>query len=191
MKTVEFFNACNDTAAVEARGDDPLKKLIEDMGGWNVTGNMKSLSSMSVTQRIGKVSSELFIKPFIDVKVFIDPHDSNKHILQVSWGRSRSFITRKTDLIRGIKTTNLMRSPEGFRNKGTSPLTFWEHESKRNIKLRTWEQRHILGNRELQKGRNTFREHGNTRKILLGTRKHGAPPLPPRIGRPSLMLKNL
>ena len=84
MKTVMFFNACNDIAAVEALRDEPLRKLIDDMGGWNVTGNMKSLSSMDITQRIGKVSRELFIKPFIDVKVFIDPHDSNKHILQVS-----------------------------------------------------------------------------------------------------------
>ena len=96
MKTVMFFNACNDTAAVEALGDDPLRKLIEDMGGWNVTGNMKSLSSMDITQRIGKVSRELFIKPFIDVKVFIDPHDSNKHILQVSRCVSLFFTLWKT-----------------------------------------------------------------------------------------------
>lgn len=91
MKTVTFFSACNDTASVEVLGDDPLRKLIDDMGGWNVTGNMKSLSSMDVTQRIGKVSRELFIKPFIDVKVFIDPHDSNKHILQVSGCASLFF----------------------------------------------------------------------------------------------------
>ena len=84
MKTVKFYNVCTDEAAVEARGDGPLKKLIDNMGGWNVTGNMTSLSSMSITQRLGKVSSELFTKPFIDIKVFIDPHDSNKHILQVS-----------------------------------------------------------------------------------------------------------
>lgn len=85
MKTVKFYNICIDAAAVEARGDGPLKKLIDDIGGWNVTGNMKPLSAMSITQRIGKVTSELFTKPFIDVKVFFDPHDSNKHILQVSW----------------------------------------------------------------------------------------------------------
>ena len=83
MKTVMFFNACNDTSAVEALGDDPLRKLIDDMGGWNVTGNMTSLSSMTITERIGKVSSELLSKPFIDIRVFIDPHDSNKHIVQV------------------------------------------------------------------------------------------------------------
>ena len=93
MKTVKFFNTCNDTAAVESRGDGPLKKLIDDMGGWNVTGNMKSLSSMDIAQRIGKVSSKLFIKPFIDVKVFIDPHDSNKHILQVRFLSTSFFLT--------------------------------------------------------------------------------------------------
>ena len=84
MKTVKFFNVCSDAVAVETEGDAPLKKLIDRMGGWNVTGNMKPLSSLSITKRIGRVSSELFIKPFIDIKVFIDPHDSNKHILQVS-----------------------------------------------------------------------------------------------------------
>ena len=83
MKTVKFYNICLDEATVEARGDSPLLKLISDMGGWNVTGNMTSLSSMSITQRLGKVSSELLSKPFIDIRVFIDPHDSNKHILQV------------------------------------------------------------------------------------------------------------
>lgn len=83
MKTLRFYNICLDEAAVEALGDSPLKKLIDDLGGWNVTGNMMSLSSMNITQRIGKVSSELLIKPFIDIKVFINPHDSNKHILQV------------------------------------------------------------------------------------------------------------
>lgn len=84
MKTVKFYNICIDAAAVQVQGDSPLKKLINDMGGWNVTGNMKPLSAMSITDRIGKVTSEIFLKPFIDVNVFIDPHDSNKHILQVS-----------------------------------------------------------------------------------------------------------
>ena len=83
MKTVDFFNTCNNTAAVEALGDDPLKKLIDKMGGWNVTGNMTPLSLMSIAQRIGKVSRELFIKPFVDIGVSVDPHNSNKHILQV------------------------------------------------------------------------------------------------------------
>ena len=84
MKTVKFYNICIDAAAVQVQGESPLKKLINDMGGWNVTGNMEPLSAMSITDRIGKVTSEIFLKPFIDIKVFYDPHDSKKHILQVS-----------------------------------------------------------------------------------------------------------
>ena len=60
-------------------------------------------------------------------------------------------------------------SPGVSGNKGTWPLTFWEHGNKGKIKLGTREQKHVLGNREHQNRRNTFREHGNTRKILLGT----------------------
>ena len=51
-------------------------------------------------------------------------------------------------------------------------LGTWE---KRKLKLGTREQKHILGKREHQNRRNTFREHGNTRKILLETREHGPP----------------
>ncbi|XP_027059042.1 endothelin-converting enzyme 1-like, partial [Pocillopora damicornis] len=87
MKTLGFFNACNNTAAVEALGDDPLKKLIDQMGGWNVTGNMTPLSLMSITERIAKVTRELFIKPFVDIGVSVDPHNSNKHILQFREGQ--------------------------------------------------------------------------------------------------------
>lgn len=95
MKTVKFYNVCLNETAVEDRGDAPLKKLIDDMGGWNVTGNMTPLSKMSITQRLGKVSSELFSKPFVDIKVFIDPHDSNKHILQVSLVCFSKFLDTK------------------------------------------------------------------------------------------------
>ena len=70
--------------------------------------------------------------------------------------------------------------------------------------LGTWEQKenktgntgtkHTLGNREQQNRRSTFREHGNTRTILLGTRVRDFPPplplpsplLPAPAGRPSL-----
>ena len=83
MKTVKFYNVCLDEASVNRRGDAPLKDLIDRMGGWNVTGNMTPLSTMNIAQRIGKITSELFIKPFINVKVFYDPHDSSKHIIQV------------------------------------------------------------------------------------------------------------
>ncbi|RMX56366.1 hypothetical protein pdam_00004472 [Pocillopora damicornis] len=99
MKTLGFFNACNNTAAVEALGDDPLKKLIDQMGGWNVTGNMTPLSLMSITERIAKVTRELFIKPFVDIGVSVDPHNSNKHILQVSFFKKQGRKFKKDELI--------------------------------------------------------------------------------------------
>ena len=83
MKAVKFYDVCTNETAVELAGDGPLKKLIADMGGWNVTGNMASLSAMNIVNRIAKVSRELSVKPMINVKVFIDPHDSNKYIVQV------------------------------------------------------------------------------------------------------------
>lgn len=106
MKTVKFYNVCIDKPSVEARGDGPLKKLIVEMGGWHVTGNMTPLSSMNIIERIGKVSRELFIKPFVDVTVFIDPHDSNKHILQFTQGELgmlRSYYTKNTSDSRTIR----------------------------------------------------------------------------------------
>ena len=87
MKTVKFYSTCVNASGVEAQGDFPLKKLIEDMGGWFVTGNVTPLSNMSIMQRIGKVTSELLLKPVVYVKVAIDYHDSSKHIIQVSCRR--------------------------------------------------------------------------------------------------------
>jgi len=106
MKTVKFYNVCTDTAAVEARGDAPLKTLISSLGGWNVTGSMTPLSSLDITQRIGRVSSKLFMKPFIDIKVFLDPHDSNKHILQFGpgeLGMAKFYYTKNTSDYRAVR----------------------------------------------------------------------------------------
>ena len=56
------------------------------------------------------------------------------------------------------------------------PINFlgtWEHKEN---KTGNTGKKHILGNRyKHQNRRNTFREHGYTRKILLGTREHGPP----------------
>lgn len=106
MKTLKFYNVCVNETAVEAQGDGPLQKLIAKMGGWNVTGNMTSLSSMTITERIGKVSSELLSKPFIDIRVFIDPHDSNKHIVQLGpgeLGMRRAYYTQNTSDYRTVQ----------------------------------------------------------------------------------------
>ncbi|XP_068727130.1 endothelin-converting enzyme 1-like [Montipora capricornis] len=99
MKTVKFYSTCVNTSGVEAQGDFPLKKLIEEMGGWFVTGKVTPLSNMSIMQRIGKVTSELLLKPVVDVTVAIDPHDSSKRIIQFlpgDLGMSRRYYQKNT-----------------------------------------------------------------------------------------------
>ena len=59
--------------------------------------------------------------------------------------------------------------------QGNMAINFLGTWCKRKIKLGTREQKHILGNKERQNRGNTFREHGNTRKILLRTREHEPP----------------
>lgn len=98
MKTAKFYNVCVDAARVEAQGDGSMKKLIEEMGGWFVTGNVTPLSSMSIIQRIGKVQSELLAKAFVQVTVFADPHDSSRHIMQ--------FLPGEVGMIKGYYSMN-------------------------------------------------------------------------------------
>ena len=86
---------------------------------------------------------------------------------------SRKLMKQKFKLF--TRNINIEDLPGVLGNKGTWPFTFREY-------IR--EQKDILGNRENQNRRNTFREHGNTRKILLGTMEHGLPPP----GRPSVLL---
>ena len=69
----------------------------------------------------------------------------------------------------------VMKLPRDFREQGNMAI---------NV-LGTWEQKHILGNREHQNRRITFREHGNTRTILLGIREHG-PPGKPSVKKPDM-----
>ncbi|XP_074049618.1 kell blood group glycoprotein isoform X2 [Macrotis lagotis] len=38
-KTVRFYKACMDTEAIDASGAEPLTQVIEELGGWNITGN--------------------------------------------------------------------------------------------------------------------------------------------------------
>ena len=87
-------------------------------------------------------------------------------------------------------------SSRGFREQGNMAINFlgtWEQKENKTGNAGT---KHSLGNKEHQNRRNTFREHGNTRKILLGTRLRDFPPplplpsppvpLPAPAGRPSL-----
>ena len=84
----------------------------------------------------------------------------------------------------------------GFREQGNMAINFLVTWEQKENKTGNTETKHILGNRERQNRIITFREHGNTRKIFLGTRVRDFPPppllpsppvpLPAPAGRPSL-----
>ncbi|XP_055980016.1 kell blood group glycoprotein [Sorex fumeus] len=42
-KAVRFYNSCMDTDAIEAAGAGPLRQVIEELGGWQISGNWTSL----------------------------------------------------------------------------------------------------------------------------------------------------
>ncbi|KAM9076971.1 kell blood group glycoprotein, partial [Megaptera novaeangliae] len=42
-KAFQFYNSCMDTGAIEAAGAGPLRQVIEELGGWPVSGNWTPL----------------------------------------------------------------------------------------------------------------------------------------------------
>uniref|UniRef100_A0A7N9DBV7 Kell blood group glycoprotein n=1 Tax=Macaca fascicularis TaxID=9541 RepID=A0A7N9DBV7_MACFA len=43
-KAFQFYNSCMDTRAIEAAGTGPLRQVIEELGGWRISGNWTSLN---------------------------------------------------------------------------------------------------------------------------------------------------
>ncbi|XP_027626333.1 kell blood group glycoprotein isoform X2 [Tupaia chinensis] len=42
-KAFQFYNSCMNTHAIEAAGASPLRQVIEELGGWRISGNWTSL----------------------------------------------------------------------------------------------------------------------------------------------------
>ncbi|XP_040596361.1 kell blood group glycoprotein [Mesocricetus auratus] len=42
-KAFQFYNSCMDTDAIESAGAGPLQQVIEELGGWHISGNWTSL----------------------------------------------------------------------------------------------------------------------------------------------------
>ena len=81
MKTAKIYDTCVDTAAIEVRGTSPLETLINQYGGWTVTGN--GTNSWTVAKKMGAVLRDLNVQTLLSVSVSTDPQDSSQHILAV------------------------------------------------------------------------------------------------------------
>ncbi|XP_066472564.1 kell blood group glycoprotein isoform X2 [Tiliqua scincoides] len=66
QKAVWFYHSCLDTRRIDALGAQPLKKLINEIGGWNITGSWKE-SDFNQTLQIlmGKYNTFPFFKAYV------------------------------------------------------------------------------------------------------------------------------
>lgn len=79
-KALQFYNSCMDTSAIEAAGAGPLRQVIEELGGWRISGNWTSLE-FNRTLRL--LMSEYGHFPFF--RAYLGPHPTSPHkpVIQV------------------------------------------------------------------------------------------------------------
>lgn len=79
-KAFQFYNSCMDTEAIEAAGAGPLRQVIEELGGWHISGNWTSLD---FNRTLKLLMSQYGHFPFF--KAYLRPHPVPPHmpIIQV------------------------------------------------------------------------------------------------------------
>ena len=137
---------------------------------------------MLATGHVNKVlisphlTSPHLTSPHLTSPHLTSPHLTSPHLILSYLNLSHLILVISYSLSLGITKEGL---PGVLGSKqGTMPFSFREQGDKIKIRLGTREQEHVLGNGKHQDRKNTFREHRNTRKILLGKREHGLPPPP-------------
>ncbi|XP_074171352.1 kell blood group glycoprotein isoform X5 [Rhinolophus sinicus] len=80
-KAFQFYSSCMDTDAIEAAGAGPLRQIIEELGGWQISGNWTSLD-FNRTLRL--LMSQYGHFPFF--RAYLSPHPSPPHqpVIQLS-----------------------------------------------------------------------------------------------------------
>nr|XP_042710960.1 kell blood group glycoprotein isoform X6 [Chrysemys picta bellii] len=65
-KAIQFYHSCMDTQQIEAEGAQPLKELINQVGGWNVTGPEKQTDFNQTLQTLmGKYNTFPFFRAYV------------------------------------------------------------------------------------------------------------------------------
>ncbi|XP_075862793.1 kell blood group glycoprotein isoform X5 [Microcebus murinus] len=73
-KAFQFYNSCMDTHAIEAAGAGPLRQVIEEVGGWPVSGNWTSLD---FNRTLTLLMSQYGHFPFFEA--YLGPHPFSPH----------------------------------------------------------------------------------------------------------------
>ncbi|XP_077604017.1 kell blood group glycoprotein isoform X1 [Crocuta crocuta] len=73
-KAFQFYSSCLDTGAIEAAGAAPLRQVIEELGGWRISGNWTSLD---FNRTLSLLMSQYGYFPFF--RAYLRPHPSHPH----------------------------------------------------------------------------------------------------------------
>ncbi|KAM5255781.1 kell blood group glycoprotein [Ctenodactylus gundi] len=73
-KAFQFYSSCMDTDAIDAEGNGPLKQVIEELGGWNISGKW-TFSDFNET--LALLMSRFGHFPFF--RAYLRPHPSPPH----------------------------------------------------------------------------------------------------------------
>ncbi|XP_021573127.1 kell blood group glycoprotein [Carlito syrichta] len=73
-KAFQFYSSCMDTHSIEAAGAGPLRQVIEELGGWCISGNWTSLD-FNRTLRL--LMSQYGHFPFF--RAYLGPHPASPH----------------------------------------------------------------------------------------------------------------
>ncbi|ERL94258.1 hypothetical protein D910_11539 [Dendroctonus ponderosae] len=82
IKAKRFYKSCMNKEKIDKRGEKPLKKLLEGLGGWPLASpewNKDDFDLMWVLSRLRLLNNDILISQWIgpDIK------DSNKHIIHI------------------------------------------------------------------------------------------------------------
>ncbi|KGL87076.1 Kell blood group glycoprotein, partial [Charadrius vociferus] len=79
-KAIQFYRSCMDTQRIESQGTQPLKDLLNQVGGWNITGVGKAKDFNETLQTL---MSRYSTFPFFRVHVGPSPFDLKANIIQI------------------------------------------------------------------------------------------------------------
>ncbi|NXX94939.1 KELL protein, partial [Centropus bengalensis] len=79
-KAVQFYRSCMDTQQIESQGAQPLKDLLNQFGGWNITDMGKA---NDFNQTLQTLMARYSTFPFFRVHVGPSPFDLKTNIIQI------------------------------------------------------------------------------------------------------------
>ncbi|NWX19356.1 KELL protein, partial [Aegotheles bennettii] len=79
-KAVQFYRSCMDTQRIESQGTQPLKDVLNQVGGWNITGVWKAKDFNETLQTL---MGRYITFPFFRVLVGPSPDDPKTNIIQI------------------------------------------------------------------------------------------------------------